>query len=30
MQEHHQQQVSAEVEDSWDEHNTFLHMLKMF
>jgi hypothetical protein len=30
MQEHSQQQASAEAKDSWDEHNAFLHMLKMF
>jgi hypothetical protein len=30
MQEHRQQQVSVEAEDSWDERNAFLHMLKMF
>jgi hypothetical protein len=30
MQEHRQQQASVEAEDSEDERNTFLHMLKMF
>jgi hypothetical protein len=28
MQEHRQQQVSAEAEDSWDERNTFLAHVK--